>query len=163
MQKSLRRFIVALTALVGLIALIAVSAPAGAQSCSFRSPDGCCAAWAPNLVPGAWWCNGDPQQGQVNVYTQANFGGFCMTMPANTAVSDLHAYGWNNVTDCYSVTYKIGSVKTGLRSWVAMFQNSGYSPSPAELGLGSRCQAMSYSNVSGYTIDSLITSNLPGC
>ncbi len=159
-----KRFLTLSLLALGVV-LCSASALASGDTCAAYNPiiPGQCMIWQPSLLPGASWCNGDPGYRMVNVYTGANFGGFCQTFSVNMNVSDLAAYGWNNTTSNLSVRMQIASVKTGPNAWVAFYSSPNFNPRPSELGVGNKCAASSNANTTGLTIESLITTSLPAC
>jgi len=79
-----------------------------------------CLGYRPDYPPGGHDCNGAPKDGEVNLYTEAGRGGWCVTLPATM--------GWWNLTfsnGWYGYFYvKDIEVGTGVSNgWVCYGQN----------------------------------------
>lgn len=47
------------------------------------------------ILPGVRHCTGSPGTSEVNLYSDLNAAGICVTVSANTWLADLTLYGWN--------------------------------------------------------------------
>ncbi len=108
--------------LLGLVLAVAVfvgmsfqAREASALTCGASGPPGnTCYVWMPDFPPGGRYCTGAPAAGEINIYTQPNTGGFCVTLPARmgwwtfTGAQGNGWYGW-----AYVKTIVVGSAAGG--------------------------------------------------
>jgi hypothetical protein len=95
-------FLTLFTALALAITLVAAERPAAALRCSVWSPQGVCTAYRPDHPLNGRDCSSSPYADQtppgpneVNIYSQPDRGGWCVTLPANMGLWNLDSSnGW---------------------------------------------------------------------